>query len=146
MLVDSITMTVELSSNVFERLRHMARQQQRSVNDIARDLIANALVDLPRDVKDELITFANLSDDVLWVLARSTMSQSQQEELAQLNEEAQRRPLTEAEAQRQEVLLNQYDRVIVRRAEAARLLKSRGYDLSDPAVLHNASRGDVTFV
>jgi paraquat-inducible protein B len=136
--IDNITMKVKLPSNIFEQLRYIAHQQQRSVNDIARDLIANALSELPQDVKDEIKTFANLSDDVLWLLARSTLPQSQQKELAQLNEEAQRRSLTQTEEQRQQTLLNQYDRVIVRRAEAARLLKARGYDLSDPAGLHSA--------
>jgi hypothetical protein len=149
MVSNTITMKVELPTNTFEQLRYVARQQQRSVNDIARDLIANALLDLPQDVKDEMRTFAKpstygtLPDDVLWLLARSTLSQDQQKELAQLNVEAQRRPLTEVEEQRQQTLLNQYNRMIVRRAEAARLLKARGYDLSDPTVLHDASRAIV---
>ncbi|MFP4394675.1 MAG: hypothetical protein ACLFTI_05360 [Anaerolineales bacterium] len=140
MVTNSVTMKVKLPTNIFEQLRDIARQQQRSVNDIARDLISNALLDLPSDVKDELATFSNLSDDVLWLLARNSLHQSQREELAQLNEEAQRRSLTDAEEQRRQVLLDQYHRVMVRRAEAARLLKSRDYDLSDPAVLHNPPR------
>ena len=140
MVTNGITMTVELPSNIFERLRRIAREQRRSINDIARDLISNALLDLPQDVKVELATFANLSDDVLWLLARSTLRRDQRKELAQLNEEAQRRSLTDVEEQRRQVLLDQYHRVIVRRAEAARLLKSRGYDLADPTVLDDTSR------
>lgn len=134
-MLTNTTMTVELPATALEQLEMIARQQQRSVLELVRDLILRALPGLPQDVKDELATFASLSDDVLWLLARSTLAKEQRQELADLNHKAQRSPLTKEEKARQQVLIDKYDRVLVRRAEAARLLKSRGYDLSDPAVL-----------
>ena len=131
----SMTMTVELPAMAVEQLRGMAQQQRRSVRDIVQDLILRALPGLPQEVKDELATFAQLSDDVLWLLARTTLPEKEQQELADLNDKAQRRSLTEPEAQRQQALVEQYHRVMVRRAEAARILKSRGHDLSAPDVL-----------
>ena len=97
-----------------------------------------ALPELPEDVKDELETFKHLSDDVLWLLARSTLSEEEQRDLARLNDEAQRKPLIGSQVQRQRALLDKYDHVLVRRAEAARVLKARGYDLSDLAILQTA--------
>ncbi len=129
------TMTVELPGPAFEQLQIVARQQHRSVGEVVQDLILRELPGLPQDLKNELATFASLSDDVLWLLARSTLTKIQQRELAHLNYEAQSRPLAEAEKLRQQALIDMYDRVVARRAEAAMLLKSRGYDLSDPAVL-----------
>ena len=93
---------------------------------------------MPQDVEAELAAFTSLSDDVLWLLARSTLTEVEQEELAALNSQAKQRPLTQEEQSRQQALLDTYDRLIVCRAQAALLLKLRGYDLSDPAVLHTA--------
>ena len=143
MAMDSTTMTVELPVTVLEKLQATARQQQRSVSEVVHDLILHALPEhslpeLPQDMKDELANFANLSNDVLWLLARSTLTKTQQQELAFLNNEAQQRSLTEEEQARQQVLTDKYDRVLLRRAEAARLLQLRGYDLSNPQVLQSS--------
>jgi hypothetical protein len=138
MTVSQTTVTVELPNVAIEQLQGLAQKQRRSVRDIVKDLIMRALPELPEDVKGELETFKHLSDDVLWLLARSTLSEEEQRDLAWLNDEAQRKPLIGSQVQRQRALLDKYDRVLVRRAEAARVLKARGYDLSDLAVLQTA--------
>ena len=130
--------TVRVPVAAFDRIRHVARQQRRSVPDMVRDLIVQdlpGLPPLPLDVESELGAFASLSDTVLWLIARSTLTKTQQSELAQLNHKAQQRSLTERERIRQQKLGDAYDRVLVRRAQAAALLKSRGYDLSNLSVL-----------
>ena len=78
----------------------------------------------------ELEGFDRLSDDVLWLLANSTLSVAQQEALASLNEFSQQRDLTLTEEQHQETLLSAYERMIVRRAQATGVLKARGYSVS----------------
>lgn len=123
---------VKLPLVVFERLERAAHQQRRSVPDVVRDIVVQDLANLPPlppDVEAELAAFANLSDDVLWLLARSTLTEAQQSELARLNHLAQQRPLTEEERTDQQALGDAYDRALVRRAQAAALLKLRGYNL-----------------
>jgi len=93
------------------------------------------LPSLPPDVEEELAAFASLSDGVLWLLARTTLAKDDQEALALLNEEANRRVLSQTELAHQQALIDSYDRVLVRRAHAAGLLQKRGYDLSDPSIL-----------
>ena len=83
------------------------------------------LPSLPEDVKAELASFSQLSDDVLWLIARSTLTREQQRDLADLNDEAQSRALTAAEQTRQQALIHIYDRMLVRRAQAALILKQR---------------------
>jgi len=85
---------------------------------------------LPADLASELAAFEHLSDDVLWLLATSTLSAEEQEELALLNEAAQQREVTLGERERQDMLLDAYDRVLVRRAHAAAILKGRGHDIN----------------
>lgn len=93
------------------------------------------LPSLPADVEAELASFSQLSDDVLWLIARNSLTREQQRDLADLNDEAQSRALTAAQQTRQQALIHIYDRMLVRRAQAALILKQRGYDLTDLAVL-----------
>lgn len=72
---------------------------------------------------------------MLWILARSTLTEAKQKELTTLNSQAQR-PLMQEEQARQQALVDAYDGIMVRRAQMALLLKLRGYYLADPAVLH----------
>jgi len=56
-------------------------------NSLSREIVP-LLPALPQDVEAELAAFANLSDEVLWFLARSTLTEAEQEELATLNDVA----------------------------------------------------------
>lgn len=90
---------------------------------------------LPDDVEAELAALPSLSDEVLWLLARSTLTLEEQNTLAFLNSTAKTRTLDPAETERLETLLDLYDRMLVRRAQAAAILQQRGYDLRNPNVL-----------
>ncbi len=141
--------TVELPMTAFEQLQGVAREQQRSVQEVVRDLILRelpGLPPLPPDAQAELAAFANLSDEVLWLLARSTLPKAQQQELARLNDEAQRRALTEVEQAYQQALVEAYDRTLLRRAQAAALLKSRGFDLPVTGLASTQKRLNITGV
>lgn len=134
----STPITIELPTPIAEQLEEEASRQKVNVRDLVRDLVLehwSELPSLPDDVEAELAAFTRLSDNVLWLIARTTLSSEEQEELAGLNSEAKSRPLTSDEHTRREALLDAYDRMMVRRAQAADILQTRGYDLSDPAVL-----------
>lgn len=90
---------------------------------------------LPEEFEEELAGFRNLTDDELWRIARTSLSLDEQAELADLNDEAKSRDLTIDEEERCDALLDVYNCTMVRRAEAAFILRARGYNLSDPAVL-----------
>ena len=128
--------TVELPVAIAERLREEAGRQKRPVRDLVRDLIVehwNGLPTLPPDVEAELDAFPNLSDELLWLIARTALTDGEREELAALNEATGQ--LTDEQEQRRETLLDTYDRIMVRRAQAAVILQSRGYNLSNPSTL-----------
>ena len=130
--------TVELPPAAYEQLRRTASRQNRPVAELVKEIVLREIPDLPSlpaDVEAELATFSQLSNDVLWLIARSNLTRQQQEALATLNDQAQRRPLIANEQSQQTELITAYDRTLIRRAQAALVLKQRGYDLSDPAVL-----------
>ncbi|RIK43312.1 MAG: hypothetical protein DCC55_05960 [Chloroflexi bacterium] len=131
-------LTVELPDAVVQRLEATERAHQRTVDDVVRDILLQERAvapPLPVKIEEELAAFASLSDDALWLLARGSLSRAAQEELAELNNLAKLRPLSSAELERQQALVDTYDRMMVRRARAIQLLMQRGYDLTDPRIL-----------
>ena len=71
-----------------------------------------------------------LSDADLWRAARNPLAEGDRSRLEALNLKQQQENLTPAEQETLERLLLQYDRAVLLRAEAARLLKQRGHDVS----------------
>lgn len=120
---------IDLPMFAYEHLQQLASAQQREVGAVASDLILAELPPLPPlpvELEQELAAFTQLSNEVLAVLANSTLSAQEQAQLAQLNEQAQADKLTAAQAVRRQQLLDAYDRILVRRAQAALLLRMRG--------------------
>jgi len=74
---------------------------------------------------------AYLNDAALWQASRSTLATEQRERLAALHEAQQRRTLSTEEQIEEQALLKLYREVVLVRAQAAVLLKQRGYDVSD---------------
>ena len=136
----TLTVAIDLPDPMVQQLELFAHQRHQSVADVVREWVIKelpVLPTLPDDVEKELSAFADLSDDVLWIVARGTLTTQNQKELASLNRKAEQRTLTQAESKRQEELVAAFDRVLMRRAEAAHQLQLRGYDLSDPKILQN---------
>jgi hypothetical protein len=134
----ALTITIDLPETVLQQIELVSRRQQRSVGDLVRESVIRQwqpVPALPDEVEAELAALPNLSDEALWLLARSTLTTEEQETLARLNQLAKMQPLQPTEEEQLAFLLNRYDRMLVRRAQAAALLQQRGYDLSDPAVL-----------
>lgn len=90
-----------------------------------------ALPALPVSVKEELSALFHLSDELLWLVARSTLTQEQSDRLVHLNWKAQTvQGLTEVEVEEQAKLVELDQRTLVRRTAAANLLKQRGHNIS----------------
>lgn len=134
--------SVNLPEDLFRRLQKQAAYERRTVDDLVQRVLVRQLPaavtvedDLPPLLKAELLAMAQLSDAALWALARSSIPADQLYDMTILEDDAGERELTAEEQLRQAELLRQYDEVILRRAHAAVLLQSRGYDMSDPRVL-----------
>src|SRR5205823_6041186 len=100
--------TITVPTTIFQQLEILAHQQHRSVSDMVCEIVLREvplLPALPQDVEAELAACTNLSDEVLWLLARNTLTEAEQEELATLNDVAQQHSLTQAEQARQQVLV-----------------------------------------
>jgi hypothetical protein len=83
-----------------------------------------------RGVAEAVAALELLSDADLWRAARNPLAEADRSRLEALNLKQQKESLTPAEKEALEGLLLQYDRAVLLRAEAARLLKQRGHDVS----------------
>ena len=75
----------------------------------------------------ELDALHHLSDDVLWTIAREQMPDDAQNRAHELMDKNSRGYITEHEYDELEKLVERGDRLMLRNAEAASILKSRGY-------------------
>jgi anion-transporting ArsA/GET3 family ATPase len=86
--------------------------------------------ELPSSLEDELAQLNVLSDESLWRIARSRLNPLQAAKLEHLHLKAQRQPLTATERKQEQIVVHEYERVLLLRARAARLLKDHGIDIS----------------
>lgn len=85
--------------------------------------------DLPPDLEDAITSLALLADPDLLQAAESQMSEPLAARLADLNWKGQATGLDDQEAEEASRLLRLYERTLLVRASAAKLLKDRGRDL-----------------
>lgn len=135
---NTIPITIYLPHAVVDKIESEAEGQKRTVTDVVEEIILSrwsTLPRLPETIETELAAFYNLADDLLWFIARKSLNEADQQELAELNKLAKEKDLNDAENKRLDELIQLYDQTMIRRAQAVAVLQSRGYDLSDPEVL-----------
>jgi plasmid stability protein len=131
--MSSQTVTLELPEPLYEQLQARAARRQRTVADEVLDVLTGAspaTEALPDDLEQAIAQLVFLEDGALWQAGRSKMASDDVERLSELNAKRQREGITEAEQQESELLVRQYERSMLVRAQAAALLKQRGHDVS----------------
>ncbi len=116
----------------------MALRLSRSLEEVLVDAVATALpplVGLPQELADDLADLAFQSDAELWKIARETLPPEHYQQADSLLAKKGRGTLTADEQKILDQLTADYEALILRRGQAAVMLKNRGYDMSDPAVL-----------
>src|SRR5215475_10676153 len=131
----SHTITLNLPETVYEQIQQAAETARRPINDVLVEAIAAVapVVNTASDhLRAALAHMAYLNDAALWQAARTTMSPEQRARLATLHDKQQYTSLTPEEQAEEQVLLRLYRETLLVRAQAAVLLKQRGYDVFDP--------------
>jgi predicted transcriptional regulator len=126
--------TLHLPSPLYERLKRWAEQTHRSVEAELLEVVAAAVPvadDLPVDLAQVISPLALLDDEALWRAARSHLPAEAVAQMEQLHLKRQRQGLTGSEAEALAGLVRHYERAMLVRAQAAALLKERGYDVAE---------------
>jgi len=127
--------TLNLPEAVYNQIRRAAEKAHRPVADLLVEAViaaAPAMEPSAGPFRTALAQLTYLNDAALWQAARATMLESQRERLEALHVKQQREGLTTVEREEEQALLALYRETILVRAQAALLLKQRGYDVSDP--------------
>jgi len=133
------TITLDIPEDLYERVQQAANTLQRRFEEVLLEVVATALPplgDLPRELADDIANLAFLNDAALFQVARTPLSPDVQAEITVLLEKKGRGELPASGQARLDDLVGSSEALALRRAQAAVLLQRRGYDMSDPAVLH----------
>jgi hypothetical protein len=123
---DQIILT--LPEDLSRRARQIAATAARPVEQLLIEYISTlqpSLPPLPPDIQAELDALSHLSDDALWAIARAQMPAESQARAQTLLRA--RIPLSEAESAELDQLVERADRLMLRKAEAASILRARGH-------------------
>ena len=131
--MDAQTLQLHVPGPLYHHLKQRAEQANHSVEEELLNVLATAVPtneELPPDLNEAVSALSLLDDDALWDAAQSHLPKKAAERMESLHRKRQRQGLTEAETQKLETLVHQYERYMLVRAEAAALLKQRGHDVS----------------
>ncbi|MEO8391931.1 MAG: hypothetical protein ABI700_02970 [Chloroflexota bacterium] len=128
---DSIVLT--LPDDVAARAKRIAEKTSQPIEQVLLDhlrTLSALLPELPPDEQAELGALHQLSDDALWTIAREQMPEEVQQRAHDLMERNAPDLISDDEAVELETLVARADRLLLRKAEAASLLRKRGYTFS----------------
>jgi hypothetical protein len=124
--------TLRLPPQLYSHFQNRAEQAHRSLEAELLEAVATAAEEeaLVHDVAKPIADLQLLNDEELWRAVQNPLAEDARAQLETLNFKQQREGLTPAEKEALEQLVHQYDQAVLLRAEAARLLKERGHDVS----------------
>ena len=126
--------TVTISENLFIKAQSLAESSSQSVDEIIQKLLTESLdqprLALPQDEQTELKALSYLSDATLFTIVREQMPELVQEQLQKLMDKNNQSTLTDTEQQTLTQLVEDGQRLMLRKAEALKLLISRGYTVT----------------
>ena len=120
------TVTLNLPASVLNRAQKMSQLLQRPLEEVLTLTLSSALPDVedaPPEMQTDLVEMTWLSDEALWTIAESQMSDEAQAQLADLS---QRQDLVAHEQDILQSLRQQYGQITLRKARAYALLSLRG--------------------
>jgi len=121
---------LEVPEDISVRAREIAETVAQPVEQLLLDhlkTLAPPLPVLPPDTQVELDALQHLSDDALWTIAREQMPEDVQARAHALMDKNSGNVMTDEEHAELEKLVERGDRLMLRKAEAAALLRKRGY-------------------
>lgn len=127
------TVTVELPTTLYNRLKRRAEQTQRPIEAEIIDAVAGALPaddDLPPELIRQVAALSVANDETLWQMLRGTFPPKKSARLESLHFQRQAGKWNDEMAHEAEQLASEMEQYIFLRAQAMSVLMQRGYDLS----------------
>jgi hypothetical protein len=130
------TVTLHLPEALYRRLANTARATQRSLEDVLLHAVRvgspPAWEGIPPEYQADLAQMDRLSDDELWQIVRLQQSAAEAARYDELLARNQAGPLDNAERVELDELRSGAERLMLRKAHAAALLRWRGHAVPKP--------------
>jgi len=123
-----LTLPDELSA----RVRYIAETTAKPVEQVVLEHLKTlaTTAPLPFDEQTELDALRSLSDDALWTIAREQMPSDVQARAHELMDKNSLGTINDTEYDELQNLVERADRLMLRKAESAAILRERGYPFS----------------
>jgi hypothetical protein len=118
-------LTITMSDSLREEVERIAEANSQSLESVVLERLQYRI--LPDDIQSELDALQYLSDDALWTIAREQMPQDKQTRADELMSRNNFGTITDEEYAELEQYVERGDRLMLRKAEVAVLLKKRGF-------------------
>lgn len=143
--------TITISDALYQQAQRVARLTAQPVEQVIQSRLATALSEvhelppLPVDVREELELMTRLSDDVLFTIMREQFRADKQARVDVLIPKNSHGTISDEEHAELKRLVDDGERLALRKATALKLLIARGYALTtddlDPSTPVNALHG-----
>jgi uncharacterized membrane protein len=123
-------MLLSIPEDIAAKVRAIARDTNQSAEAVLLahlQTLAGSLALLPPDQQAELHALHALTDDALWAIAQAQLPAALQQRAEALMSRNNTEQLEQHEQQVLDALVERADRLMVRKAEAAAILRKRGY-------------------
>ncbi|MBZ0308626.1 MAG: hypothetical protein K8I82_21345 [Anaerolineae bacterium] len=125
------TITLKVPEHIYERARQIAETTAQPLETVFLHELEDAfLPPLPEDEEAELNALTHLSDEALWTIAREKMPTLHQARMQVLMDGNSQGTLSEAEYKELELMVDQGQRLMLRKGKAAALLTERGHKVT----------------
>ena len=125
--------TLAVPDEIYSHALQIAQQTARPVEQVMVEQLKGALAKplpvLPAEEEAELQALLHLSDDALWTIAREQMTQAVQTRMQILMDRNTQGRITPDERRELQQFVERGDRLMLRKAEAAAILKQRGHPI-----------------
>ncbi len=131
--------TLDIPDALYQRARQIAEETAQSIDRVLLERLHTLFLTeadtepvpaLAPDEESELAALRSLSDDALWTIARERLPEDVSARMETLMDRNSAGTITSVEYEELETLVERGQRLMVRKSEAAALLKSRGYKVS----------------
>jgi len=131
--MSSQVISITLPDGLYEQVKETAKAAALSVEEVLTQSVVLSLPtledDLPPETRSNLAALSLFSDPQLWRIAESMADADLQQQIETLAERQKHRSLTATEQSRLVKLMSRAQLLMLRKAEAYRLLARRGYAL-----------------
>ncbi len=136
-------MQITIPDEMTNQLQQLAGTRQQPVEQLVmerlRQLLDDRLSQLPSAEQAELAALQYLSDDALRAIAAEQMSQTVQRRMGVLMEQNNQGTITQEALQELAAFVDRGDQLMLRKAEAVRLLHQRGYVITSDDLSPNSN-------